>query len=263
MYRMLIGRSKGVDAAALLWPAALVVWGPGSASSLHRHHCVQLVLALRETLRFRRRSGQRWMKCDAVLVRPDVPHEVDASNTEVLIAFVDPESELGTALLDRVTGEISALTPEQVAGWRSALGDPATLNAARVEPWLTAELLHGRKPPRLDPRVKRVLRLLRDQLRDSDDISLEPLAVAVGLSPSRLMHLFTDSVGVPLRPYVLWLRIQRAAGALASGRSITESAHEAGFADAAHLTRTFRRMLGATPRDIIRRQPATRDLHLA
>jgi len=60
-------------------------------------------------------------------------------------------------------------------------------------------------------------------------------------------------MGTPLRPYVRWLRLQHAARELVSGRSVTQAAHVAGFADAAHLTRTFRRMLGATPRVLIRR----------
>src|SRR5262249_56048786 len=70
------------------------------------------------------------------------------------------------------------------------------------------------------------------------------------LSPSRFMHAFTESVGVPVRPYILWLRLQRAACDLKDGASVTSAAHRAGFSDAAHLTRTFRRMLGATPSDL-------------
>src|SRR5215468_975376 len=259
---MLIGGPKRPNPAALLWPAALVVWGPGSASSLHRHHCAQLVLALRETLRVRERARQTWKTCGGVLIRPDASHEVDARNTDVLIAFVDPESELGTALSDRIASEVAILSSRDVAEWRSMLGDPATLDSARVEPWLKTKLLQEERRPRLDPRVKRALRMIRDQLAEPDDISLSRLARRVGLSPSRLMHLFTTSVGVPLRPYVLWLRIQLAAGELASGRSATEAAHAAGFSDAAHFTRTFRRMLGATPRQILRRGFAARDFHL-
>jgi AraC-like DNA-binding protein len=81
------------------------------------------------------------------------------------------------------------------------------------------------------------------------------------------MHAFTESVGVPLRPYILWLRLQRAACDLIHGVTATEAAHTAGFSDAAHLTRTFRRMLGVTPtqlalgkRMILGVLPAHRDI---
>ena len=80
---------------ALVWPAAMVVWGPGFATAGHRHHCVQLVMAMRGTLLIRGSSGDPWMRCGAALVRPDAAHEVDARNTTVLIGFVDSESELG------------------------------------------------------------------------------------------------------------------------------------------------------------------------
>ena len=80
------------------------------------------------------------------------------------------------------------------------------------------------------------------------------LAAVSGLSRSRLMHLFTESVGVPIRPYLLWLRLQRAACDLMNGASVTDAAQNAGFSDAAHLTRTFRRMLGTTPSDLALRK---------
>jgi AraC-like DNA-binding protein len=62
------------------------------------------------------------------------------------------------------------------------------------------------------------------------------------------MHAFTESVGIPVRPYILWLRLQLAACDLIDGSSVT--AYRAGFCDASHLTRTFRRMLGVTPSDL-------------
>ena len=95
-----------------------------------------------------------------------------------------------------------------------------------------------------------VVRKLLARLRKSgleDDMSLEGLADAVGLSPGRLMHVFTQSVGIPLRPYLAWLRVQRSACAILAGASVTDAAHLAGFADAAHMSRTFKRKLGLPP----------------
>ena len=95
--------------------------------------------------------------------------------------------------------------------------------------------------------MKVVVRALRERLERREDLSLKTVSALAGLSPSRFMHAFTESVGVPLRPYILWLRLQRAACDLIHGVTATEAAHTAGFSDAAHLTRTFRRMLGVTP----------------
>src|SRR6516225_5195530 len=53
-------------------------------------------------------------------------------------------------------------------------------------------------------------------------------AIAV-LSESCFMHIFTESVGVPLRPYILWLRLQRAVGEIMKGATVTQAAHQAGL----------------------------------
>jgi len=259
---MLLSASQRVDASAFTWPAALFVWGPGSWSDLHRHHCVQLVMALNGALRFRRRPRQRWTTCGAVLVRPDAWHEVNARGTDVLIAFVDAESELGAALVTRTASDVAPISPATLTKWRMQLGEPDSLTAARVEPWVTGTLLSERQPPSIDHRVKRVLRDLPNRLAEAKAVSLDVVAASVGLSASRFLHLFTTSVGVPLRPYVLWLRLQCGAGELARGRSVSDAAYTAGFSDAAHFTRTFRRMIGATPRQILQRGFAARDFHL-
>jgi AraC-like DNA-binding protein len=237
---------------AFAWPAAMIVWGPGFVSSAHRHHCVQLVMTMQGTLRVRGSAAEEWRSCAAVLVRPDAVHEIDARASTVLIGFLDAESELGAALQERMDHDIVCPGARQVARWRTALAPPLT--KARVEEWVRSELPRPRRMVRVHPKVQRVLRYLREELGVAEDFSLDRLAAVSGLSRSRLMHLFTESVGVPIRPYLLWLRLQRAACDVMNGASVTDAAQNAGFSDAAHLTRTFRRMLGTTPSDLALRK---------
>jgi len=185
---------------------------------------------------------------------------VDARRSTVLIAFVDAESELGASLGEQIHGDISCISDNEVARWRAALGNAPT--EVRVERWVRTELLHRRRPVKIHPRVNRVLKYLREKLGVSDDFSLKTLAGISGLSQSHFMHMFTESVGVPLRPYILWLRLQRAACDLRDGANVTSAAHGAGFSDGAHLTRTFRRMLGMTPTDLALRKRMSRGVSL-
>jgi AraC-like DNA-binding protein len=244
---MLLPAAPGMAA----WPAAMIVWGPGFATKAHRHHCVQLLMTLRGSLLVRSGPGDAWRKCGAVLVQPDVLHEVDACGSTVLIGFLDAESEIGAAFSERIEGDIARVPAHQVARWRAALGPSP--NEARAQSWLTTLMPHRKRAVAIHPGVRRVLSNLRKQ-EALDGLSLKTLAGIAGLSPSRFMHVFTESVGVPVRPYILWLRLQRAACDLMEGISVTSAAHHAGFSDGAHLTRTFRRMLGATPSDLALRK---------
>jgi AraC-like DNA-binding protein len=50
-----------------------------------------------------------------------------------------------------------------------------------------------------------------------------------------------------LRPYILWRRFLRVWELLMGGETLSSAAHAAGFADAAHLSRTSRSMFGMPP----------------
>jgi len=236
----------------------MIVWGPGDASSEHRHHSVQLVLALTGSLRIRHGNGEPWHRCDAALVRADALHEVDARGATVLVGFVEPESRLGVALTERIPADITVIPADEAARWRGVVCATGSPGDAEIRKWLDAELPGGRPAPALHPGVGRVLHYIREHLREPDALSLSALAVVAGLSPSRLMHAFTDSMGIALRPYLLWLRLQLACSELMGGASATDAALQAGFADAAHFSRTCRRMLGTTPTAIAASKARTR-----
>jgi AraC-like DNA-binding protein len=76
-------------------------------------------------------------------------------------------------------------------------------------------------------------------------------ATTVGVSPTRLTHLFTKEVGIPFRRFVLWTRIKRAVTAFQAGDDLTRAAVTAGFTDSAHFSRTFRSMFGLSPSGVL------------
>jgi AraC-like DNA-binding protein len=50
-----------------------------------------------------------------------------------------------------------------------------------------------------------------------------------------------------LRPYIQWRRFLRVWELVMRGASLSSAAHDAGFADAAHLSRTSKSLFGLAP----------------
>jgi AraC-like DNA-binding protein len=78
--------------------------------------------------------------------------------------------------------------------------------------------------------------------------TLLSLAELVGASPYRLSRAFPRELGVSVTHYRHRVRIGRALDRLEAGEtSLSALAADLGYADQAHLTRTFRRHVGHTP----------------
>lgn len=246
---------RSEDRTSSLWPPVFAVSGTGVRSSLHSHHAWHLMVGLDGPLRIQKSTSALPVSAHAVLTRSDVPHAADADGHEVVVIFVNPESDVGARLSARGGDGIEILEPVVADRIRAALRSARTreqLNEGAVRALAELGIGDGR-PAIRHGAVRKVLRHLRNSAPGSDE-SLEALAVLSGVSSSRLMHLFTEEVGVPLRPCLRWLKLERAALLLAAGSSTTDAAHAAGFADAAHMARSFRAMLGTTPAAIRRSQ---------
>lgn len=81
-------------------------------------------------------------------------------------------------------------------------------------------------------------------------IPLNSIAREVHLSPERFRHLFIEETGVGFRAFLLWLRLEYSLTSYVAGSTLTEAAYAGGFADSAHLSRTFKRMFGITPASV-------------
>lgn len=99
------------------------------------------------------------------------------------------------------------------------------------------------RPEPVDPRTA----LLRELVRQQPACTLEDVAQELGVSYTTASHLFTRAMGLPLRSYQLWIKAIRAAARMDTGALLTRIAHEVGFVDSAHLSRTWRRTYGFAP----------------
>lgn len=100
--------------------------------------------------------------------------------------------------------------------------------------------------------VRRAVAHLRE--RWDQPVPLAELATVAGLSRFELVRRFRAQVGLPPHAFQVDLRIHNARARLARGDTPVEVALACGFADQAHLTRTFRRHVGITPARYARAQ---------
>jgi AraC family transcriptional regulator of arabinose operon len=126
--------------------------------------------------------------------------------------------------------------------------------------WLdTQNPLRGR----MDERLMRVVEHIGADL--AGDLGVAMLARVATLSPSRLTHLFTATLGMPPQQYVERERLTRAAHLLAStDRAVGEIARDVGWDDPLYFSRRFSGLHGLSPTAYRRERSApggARDRH--
>jgi AraC family transcriptional regulator, arabinose operon regulatory protein len=196
-------------------------------------------------------SGNKYIG-QAFLIAPNVTRTLRANTSGLYSLNVDPIHPYSRKLR-----ELSA--QQGILDLRSRMA-ANILECARISVDSTpncSEMLHnsqtilgqlfpeiaGTKP--LDLRIEKVASWL--QTHAPQTAELKRLSDLCGLSESRLAHLFTDQVGISIRQYLLWVKMRYAAELFVRRKTLSEVAHEIGFSDSSHLSRTFTRYFALTP----------------
>ena len=228
----------------------------GSAVGLtprHAHYAIQIAFGSEPGIRFRTSEQAEWTEYGGAIIPSRQPHSMDATRVSSnVVIFVEPETSEGRALTELYLRDGIAQLPDALladaasalfATWRARSSAHAVREAGRN----VVRSLTGGVEARVvsDKRILRAVAYVNSHLDGS--LTLDEVAAEAFLSPSRFRHLFVEQTGMALRPYILWRRFLRVWELLMKGESLSSAAHAAGFADAAHLTRTSRRMFGFPP----------------
>lgn len=186
------------------------------------------------------------------LIGPNVERSLKADGTGLYSLNIDPTSAYSRALRERcgVGGavDLGDRFDERLAGLAHAsvtqLQGCAEIyrHSQQILLGLFPDLI-GTQP--LDPRIDIVASWLWTHVPVR--VELPFLATLCGLSQSRLAHLFTEELGISIRQYLLWVKMRKAAEMFVRKVSLAQVAHEIGFSDSSHLSRTFMRYFALTP----------------
>lgn len=190
-----------------------------------------MVLAIEPTLL--QQVGQDWVNPDRIELLPQFMSESDALMHSIL-STLKAEAEQG--------GMGSQLLIDSL---KTALAVHLLRNYCATRPKLSSDT-HGL------PQSK--LALVKDYINHHlhQDLKLTELAAIVQLSPYYFLRLFKQSMGITPHQYILQCRLHQAKYLLQHSQlSIVEIAARTGFCDQSHLTRSFKRIVGATPKQIL------------
>lgn len=234
-------------------PWWLLYSGPIRPSEPHSHHAVQVVVhgggrcvAV----------GQEPREGPIVVIRPDEIHTTLGQRDHALRLFIAPESYVGRQLVQG--GWSSPKSLAQTHPVAQILGSLRTANWSQAEEAVRRimdqlgvsdqrETMRWWRHPALDEALLR-----RPDCAAGAAIDIVELADEVGLSPVRLAEALPIELGLPIEPYVRWLRLVRATEVLAQGADITEASRAAHFSDGVEFSRTFRSMFGLSPEELLR-----------
>jgi AraC family transcriptional regulator len=161
-----------------------------------------------------------------VHIKPATRKIVEEFVLELWLADEMAASRLETLLFNLVIAVI-----DSYSGWRDMAG-----------------LLRTRPPTAIDPRTRKVIRHMRDNL--SRDFDMDDLATHAGLSRSHFFSLFHRDTQVTPLVYANVLRFEAAVDRLSqSSAPVGDVSHDLGFSAAGHFARFFRQHLGITPTD--------------
>lgn len=235
-----------------VWNGYLLFSRRGLTTEFHAHYAASIVITLDDP--FVIETDKIRQSYSAALITSNAYHRtIAAENGKLIVILIDPETfEYESIMSGGTADSIIELDYKNFIHLKEPLSrvydgiscDDAWKLFEEVLIIFNNSISYKHKIKR-DKRVEKIAEILKTELPES--IRIDDLSRAVSISGDRIIRLFKEQMGIPLRRYLLWTRLVRAGILLKNGHTLTSAAHDAGFSDSAHMSRTFKENFGFTP----------------
>ncbi len=168
---------------------------------------------------------------DIVVISPGVEHWVEINGSAKVLYFDGLEFPLGAELAARVPRDVAPRAIDALASG-SAAQEEIRARFSRAREQCPAAIIRTINAIAHDPMTRMNQGELAERLR---------------LGRTQALRAFKAATGMTFREFKRWTALCAATRQIAEGQLVRTAAMDAGFADTAHLTRTFRTAFGTTP----------------
>ncbi|MGL1889717.1 MAG: AraC family transcriptional regulator [Reichenbachiella sp.] len=215
----------------------------------HRHYAIQLSIPIDGILSINT-SSTTLETVSPILIKSNIIHRLVSKGQHIVI-LINPASTIGHYWNSLINDEVSVLDQKPAAALQAIVNDRALLseNPSEFSKQLNELLMSydcfcDSFIHQGDDRINSALDYLQNHYNRV--VPLEEIAEFSNISTSRFLHLFKEHTGITYRRSQLWTKLNKAIPLL-ENQSLTQTAHETGFADSAHFSRTFRENFGFSP----------------
>jgi AraC-like DNA-binding protein len=196
-------------------------------------------------------TGQPSRLVEAAIVPAYLEHSIESEHPSAIGILIEPETvdrQAIAALEAEVHATDEALVAARIRAAYAALRATPLKHRMTTEAFDLATLGAPLVQRRIDPRISRVLALLRD--RPGEGLSATDCADTANLSVSRFLHLFKQETGYPFRACRAWKRARHLLNYANETINMAHLALDIGYPDSTHFSHSIRRFYGLKPRAI-------------
>jgi len=238
--------------------------GSAGYTATHVPHAVKICFAVESGDKFYFRVGAagEWISCEAAIIAPDQPHQIDGCGKNLALFYLMPETaeaqkvlekylnhNRGFALISRVAvADLSVRLSSVLNRWCCTRDEAFDLGNHLIHSLKLSPSVSWRES--LDKRVERAVEYIESKVEDK--IFVKDIAKIAWSSAGMLAHVFKDETQIAVHQYQLWLKLRAAIKCMSFSKNLDYIANAAGFFDQSHINKHFLKMHGILPSALLR-----------